>query len=112
MPGFINRMKVKSLTKKGRDSYEKREYDSAIRDFDRAIWFDPSHGGSYANRGEAYLRKGVYHEAVEDFSRAIALDPTNSKLYKSRASAYRGLGYGEYAEADIRNYLRRNAIRL
>ncbi len=74
--------------KRGREWLEKREYDKAIADFDRAVALDKNDPESFAGRGAAWQAKGDHDKAIADFSAAIALDPLNAAAYRGRARAW------------------------
>jgi tetratricopeptide (TPR) repeat protein len=64
---------------------DKREYDLAIRDFTRAIEYDPTFKFPYTNRGLAYRYSDKYQEALDDFNEAIRLEPDCAFAYGNRA---------------------------
>ena len=78
----------------------KREYDRAIQDYDRAIELDPDYA-AYNNRGSAYWHKGDYHRSIQDYDRAIALDPDNVLAYFNRGLSWLCLEEWEKAESDL-----------
>ena len=53
----------------------KSEYDSAIRDYTKAIELDPKFVDAYNNRGLSYDNKKEYDSAIRDYTKAIELDP-------------------------------------
>jgi tetratricopeptide (TPR) repeat protein len=70
----------------GRSALDKKEYESAIRHYSKAIEMSPFEAMQYFNRGVAFYKSGKMKEAEEDFSRAIILDPRQAVAY-----SYRGL---------------------
>ena len=65
----------------GLESLEKKEFDSAIKLFTKAITLDSKLRKAYAKRGEAKSKLEDYQEAINDFSKAIELDPTYTSVY-------------------------------
>ncbi len=53
-----------------------KQYDAAIRAFERAVEYKPLDPGAQQNLGVAYMQAGKNALAVERFERALALDPT------------------------------------
>jgi tetratricopeptide (TPR) repeat protein len=64
----------------------KREYDQAIADCDRALELEPGYVLAHQNRGLAWYGKREYAKALEDYSKAL-------RLYSGLASAYRHLAW-------------------
>jgi tetratricopeptide (TPR) repeat protein len=62
----------------------KRDYDKAIADFDKAIALNPSYPSVYYNRGIAHAGKGNYDKAILDFDKSIALNPNHFEAYYNR----------------------------
>jgi tetratricopeptide (TPR) repeat protein len=79
---------------------ERKEYQKAVDDFDRALEFCPAewHPKIYANRGLAYFELYNYDKAIADYKAAGDLDGGFSDwyLYKIGRAYYLK---GEYAEA-------------
>src|SRR6201999_4533438 len=59
---------------RGNTSYNKKEYDKAIR-------LDPSNARAYRERSRAYHGKNEYDKAISDSTEAIHLDPTYALAY-------------------------------
>ena len=80
---------------------EKGDYDTAIRDFNKAIELDPKLAQAFYNRGLAYVNKKDYALAIRDFTRAIELDPSFAMAFCNRGTAYADNGGYDTA---IRDY--------
>ena len=83
---------------------QKREYDTAIANFDAAIRLAPSYTPAFLNRGTSYINKGEYDRAIADFDQALKIDPDNALGYYFRGWAYSSKGnldraIEEYSEA-------------
>ena len=74
--------------KLGNQSYQKGDYDEAIKHYTKAIELDPKHVSAYYNRGSAYEQKGDHDLAIEDFNKAIDLNPDFASAYFNRGNAY------------------------
>jgi len=97
-----------ALTSAGVTHLQMREYERAIRDFDRALALNPGLVAAWRQRALAYRGKGDYERALADFEQAILLAPGDARLYTDRAVAYELLG--DYASA-IRDFNRAIAFK-
>jgi tetratricopeptide (TPR) repeat protein len=70
---------------RGWTSFENREYDNALKDYDAALRLDPQDVVAYINRGGAWQRKGEYDNALRDYNAAMRLDPRETMGYNSVA---------------------------
>ncbi|MEM9738331.1 MAG: tetratricopeptide repeat protein [Pseudomonadota bacterium] len=52
-------------------------YDTALRDYERAINLEEGMGAAYLNRGAAFIHKGEYVSAMTALDRAIALETSD-----------------------------------
>ncbi len=66
---------------------EKREYDKAISDCDKAISLDPKFARAYVVRADAESSAGDHDKAIADCDRALALNPRLAEAYMRRGSA-------------------------
>ncbi len=69
-----------------------RDYEAALREFDRAIELDPAKAFLHTNRGNALQWLGRSREATAAFERAIALDPTYPRGHQGLAWSFRERG--------------------
>jgi tetratricopeptide (TPR) repeat protein len=85
----------------------RHEHGSAIRNYTRAIDFDPGYAQAYYSRGVLYWREVRDHRrAIDDLTRAIELDPSRADAYFTRAMAHQACNDAERATADLEQYLR------
>src|SRR4051812_38214090 len=97
-----------ALTSAGVTHLQMREYDRAVRDFDRALALDPGLVVAWRQRALAYRAKGDYERALADFEQALLLAPSDPRLYTERGVTYELLG--DYTSA-IRDFSRAIAFR-
>ena len=70
-------------------------YERAIDEFSRAIWYfpdEPANSATYNSRGVSYVTIGRYEEAVSDFDTALNLRPDQAIVHANRGGAYARLG--------------------
>jgi tetratricopeptide (TPR) repeat protein len=72
----------------GRKLYNRRMYNRALQEFDKAIKIDPSSFKAYFWRGRVYLKTEQYDEAIADFKIVIKLKPAYSKPYHNLGWLY------------------------
>ncbi len=54
---------------------ERKDYDKALADYNKAIELDPKFATAYYNRGFVDADKKDYDKALADYNKAIELDP-------------------------------------
>ena len=67
-----------SYANRGAVWHEKREYQRAIDDYDRAVSLDPNYHVAYAGRGNTWRAKQEFQKAVDDYNTAIRLEPNGA----------------------------------
>jgi tetratricopeptide (TPR) repeat protein len=77
--------------KAGLKSHQSGNYDSAMKDYDKAIELAPELSEAYTNRGLMYIHFGKYKQAVKDFDKSIELESKQSVAYRGRAWTYSAL---------------------
>ncbi|MDA9564285.1 tetratricopeptide repeat protein, partial [Flavobacteriales bacterium] len=83
-----------------------KQYDKALKDYARALEYDPNSIRIYIDRGYSYLEYGSVEKAIDDFNNAIRLDPTNGRAYFMRALAYHRSNNIEMAILEYGNVLK------
>ena len=115
---YMNKQSLRSLTRaiKKKPTSElyylrailyanKKEYQSSLADFDRAIELDPSQAYLYKELGLVCYNLGYYVRAIEELSRAIELDPNNTRLYIIRGISHFVKNNRPEALDDLNKYL-------
>ena len=81
----------------GRQYYELKEYEKALRAYDFAIISDDTFIGAYLEKGKVLEKLKLYNEAIENYSITLSLeDPTSFALLRI-ASCHEKLGNNELA---------------
>jgi len=88
--------------RRGSELAQRKRYDEAIIDFNKAIALYPGYGFIYGDRATVYYLQGKYQEALRDFDQAIRFDPDNVNSYYNRALVYRAIGDYAAAQEDLR----------
>jgi tetratricopeptide (TPR) repeat protein len=96
---------------RGQHYYERKDYDRAIADFNRAIPLKPKWlQMAYGNRGNAYYAKDEDDKAIDSYDKAIAIDPQYSSALTARGMLYEKAGSIERARADYQAALAAKSI--
>jgi tetratricopeptide (TPR) repeat protein len=69
----------------------RKEYQSALKDFQTATAAAPDNYRAHNGAGYALRKLGHYERALASYERALALAPTSSEAIEYRAEAYLGL---------------------
>ena len=84
----------------GVEAHQRDDFDSAIKDYDKAIDLNPDLAEAYKNRGNAYGAKGDHDRAIQDYDKAIVLKPDYATTYYNRGVAYGAKGDHDHAIQD------------
>ena len=84
----------------------RRDYASAIADFNRALALNRYHVPALLQRGHAHRREGHYAEAIRDYGEVLRHHPSNAPAYSGRGLAFKLSGDGVRALADLTEALR------
>ncbi len=76
---------------------DRKAFDEAIKDYDRALELMPEWASAYNSRGNTWFAKHEYDKAIEDYGRAMQLAPRDVWPRNNRGNAYRKKK--EYAKA-------------
>jgi tetratricopeptide (TPR) repeat protein len=99
---------VEKLISLAETKIDKKDYQGAMQDANKAIEIDPDSSQAYLNRGRAYLKLNDYQKAIADFNRAIKLKPENSIAYNGRGVSKAGLKDYQGAIADYNQAIQIN----
>ncbi len=97
-----------SYFNRGNIYYYTKNYESAIRDYSRAIALDPEKVDARFNRAQSYVFTGDCLHAVEDYDIIIRLDPAFEYPYVNRGHCFAELGEYSAAIEDFTAALRIN----
>ncbi len=83
-------------------AYSKRgDYQSALKDFDRAAQISPAYADPLYNRGVVHNALGDYPRAMADFSEAIRINPQYEDAYNNRGIIRGAMGDYKGAIEDL-----------
>src|SRR5208283_824047 len=63
---------------------DKKDYDSALQDLDKALQLNPNFPGALNSRGNTYADKGENERAIADYTEALRQDPSHALAYYNR----------------------------
>ncbi|MCZ9886919.1 tetratricopeptide repeat protein [Brachyspira hyodysenteriae] len=92
---------VDTYYNRGLSYFNLKNYEEAIKDFDKVIELSPEKSNAYYNRGHSKSYLGKYEEGIKDFKKVLEFNEDDAE-----AIYYIGLGYfylGRYQEA-IKNF--------
>lgn len=84
-PEFSTEAQANVYNSRGVAYYEKKDFDHAIGNYDKAVQLDPKSAKAYNNRGNAHEAKGDHAKAIADFDHAIQLNPKFVVAYNAEA---------------------------
>jgi tetratricopeptide (TPR) repeat protein len=87
---------MKDYINKGNESFNKGEYDEAIKNYE-VVLNDQNYFIALSNKGGALDGLGRHKEAIEWFDKALAIDPDNVKVLGNKGGALDTLGRHEEA---------------
>jgi len=90
---------------RGKTYNDRAEWDSAIKELDRAVKLDPSYN-AFLNRGNSYRGKGDLDHAIQDYNEAIKLNPLGALAYLHRGKVYNDKAEYERAIQDFDSAIR------
>jgi len=92
--------KAQRWREEGKVAFENREYNKAIKFYNKLIKIDKSHT-SYHSRAMVYLAINKFQKAFKDLRRAIEKGPTETNSYYYRGKTKMKLGRCDEALADF-----------
>ena len=79
-----------------------RDFDSALKELDRAIELQPSNFDSRTFRAAIYRRRGEWRRSLAEFERAAELDPRDSGCPTKIGNTYLSLRRWSEAEHSLK----------
>lgn len=79
---------IEDFIKSGNESFETKDYYTAIFNYTNAINIISQRADAYFNRGRAYTELNDYTNALNDYSKTIEIDPYYEKAYINRGFIY------------------------
>ena len=73
------------------------DFQSAVREYTRAIGCNPRHFKAYFNRGFSFDKLGNYSAAIADYRKALEIDPANAYTYYNLGISFDRCGQYEMA---------------
>jgi tetratricopeptide (TPR) repeat protein len=99
---------AESFIKRGNDYYQKKDYRSAINQYDKALALSGNSVNILEARGLAYSRLGMYDEAISTTNRILTIAPHDPRAYASLCWYY-SLSDQPQASADAGRMAVKNA---
>ncbi|MDF2436909.1 MAG: Tetratricopeptide 1 repeat-containing protein [Bacteroidota bacterium] len=87
----------------GRISYELNDYETAYKEYLRALTLNPSKAMYHNNAGTALFSSGNYMAAAEEFKKAMTIDPLDADPPFNLGSAYGAMGEVYKSRNEIEN---------
>lgn len=100
-PGEAGEVQAEIFNKRGRDYFDKKDYDRAITELSKAIEVDRKFALAYNNRGNAFVAKRDTDHGIADYREAIEIDPEYATAYYNRGRAHYYKNQRDQAVADF-----------
>jgi regulator of sirC expression with transglutaminase-like and TPR domain len=85
---------------------ERKQYEAADAEYDRALDLDRHLPAAWYNRGKQRMETGDLEAAIRNFTKALRLHPNDTWALNNRGLAHRGLHEEQEARADFEAVLR------
>ena len=101
VPSWVFAAKGDKQLNEGRKAEARRDYDTALRDYEEALKLDPGNtqftlaagrarfeaGAAHIDKGEKYQAQGNLKDAITEFEQAVAIDPSSDSARQVLAIA-------------------------
>jgi len=77
---------AKQFFSEGIDKTYKGDFESALKDFDKAIELKADYSEAYYQRGNVKFNLRNYNEAIMDYNKAIEINPDYADAYVNRGN--------------------------
>jgi len=84
---------------------DRKEYDSAIKEYQKALEIDPNYAYAYYNLGIVYHDLGEQNRALEAYQKSIELNPRNVDAHNNLGALYKELKRYDSAIREYRKAL-------
>ena len=95
LPEISEEDRAKAFNSRGLAFAKKGELNAAIRDFDKALEFNPDYADALLNRGAVFTKKGELDAAIREFDHILKIKPDNAEALYNR-----GLAFAKKGELD------------
>ncbi|MDT8441593.1 MAG: tetratricopeptide repeat protein [Desulfuromonadales bacterium] len=102
------RLRALVYNHRGMAHFARGETRKALKDFARALQFEPDNIRSLCNRGLCHRILRQFDQALADFDQALRLDRDQAESYFARAQCYYEMGLCDQALDDCREVLQRD----
>lgn len=93
--GSTKNAKAIAYVESGLAKFNRKDYQGAIADYNRALSIDPNYASAYNNRGLAKRLMGASDSAIEDYKYALKIDPDNANAYNNLGNVLIGTNDSE-----------------
>ena len=90
---------------KGGALLQKRQYEEAVAEFDKAIAINPDYDKAYYMKGYALTRLKRYADATSAYEKALEINPEDSRIIFALGKLYEAQGQGKKAISLYENAL-------
>lgn len=87
----------------GNEAYKKKDFETAIAHYDKAISLDPTSITYYTNKAAVYFEMGRYDDCIELCVKAVDIGRENRADYKLVAKAYSRIAHSYEKKEDLKN---------
>ena len=94
-------MNAEDYRRRGAASAGRRDFDSAVADFDRAIELEPTNSDAFYQRGVAKRDNRQGRQALDDFNQALTLQPNHIGALMARGQIRLAMNATAEADADF-----------